>query len=89
MALVAEEMLLEHRHASDNAGLAACGESMELQIGGDERGGELSVCCGTGARAPDLRGNVVEFLAVLNGFRLALERLVLLKPVRGTKQSVH
>ena len=38
---------------------------MQLQVRGDDRGRELGVGCGAGAGAPDLRGDVVEFFAVL------------------------
>jgi hypothetical protein len=41
------------------------GRPVEFQVGGDERGRELGVGGGAGAGAPDLRGDVVELLAVL------------------------
>lgn len=65
VSLVSEEVLLQHRHDSGNSGLAASGERMELEVGRDEGGREFGVCCGTGACAPDLRGDVVELFAVL------------------------
>ena len=65
MALVAEEVLFEHSHAGGYARFAAGGEGVELEVGGDEGGGELGVGCCAGAGAPDLGGDVVEFLAVL------------------------
>lgn len=65
--LVPEEVLLEQRHAGDDAGLPAGGEGVQLQVAADERGGELGVGGGAGAGAPDLRGDVVELLAVLVG----------------------
>lgn len=39
---------------------------MELEVGGDERGGEFGVCGCAGAGAPDSGGEVVEFFAVLS-----------------------
>jgi hypothetical protein len=65
VALVAEEMLLEHGHACYDAGLAAGGEGVQFEVGGDDGGGELGVCGGTGTGTPNVRGDVVEFLAVL------------------------
>ena len=38
---------------------------MEFEVGGHERGGELSVGRGTGTGTPDLRRDVVKLLAVL------------------------
>jgi hypothetical protein len=58
-------MLLQQRHDRDDAGLAACAEGVEFEVGGDEGGGEFGVGCGSGAGAPDTRGDVVEFFAVL------------------------
>ena len=40
---------------------------MQLEVGGDESGGEFGVGGGTGACAPDLWGDVVQFLAVFVG----------------------
>jgi hypothetical protein len=65
VALVAEEMLLEHGHAGYDAGLAAGREGVQFEVGGDNGGGELCVCGGSGTGAPDVRGDVVELLAVL------------------------
>lgn len=65
VSLVAEEMLFEHCHAGDDARLAAGGECMELEVGGDEGGGEFSVCGRAGAGAPYLGGDVVQLLTVL------------------------
>lgn len=60
-------MLLQHGHAGDYARLAACGKRVQLKVGRDECGCELSVGCGTGASAPNLRGNVMQLLAVFVG----------------------
>ena len=65
VALVAEQVLLQHGHAGDDAGLAAGGEGVQLEVGGDDGGGELGVCGCSGAGAPDLGGDVVQLLAVL------------------------
>lgn len=67
MALVPEEVLLEEGHAGDDAGFAAGGERVQLELGGDEGGGELSIGGGTSTGTPDLGGDVVELLAVLVG----------------------
>lgn len=67
VALVAEEVLLEQRHARHDAGLAARRERVQLQVGRDEGGGELGVGGGAGAGAPDLGSNVVQLFAVLIG----------------------
>ena len=58
-------MLFQHGHDCDNARLAACGEGVQFEVRGDEGGGEFGICCCSGSSAPDLRGDVVEFLAVL------------------------
>lgn len=65
VALVAEEVLLEHGHDCDDARFAAGGERVQFEVRGHERGGELGVGGGAGAGTPDLRGDVVKLLAVL------------------------
>ena len=65
VSLVSEEVLLEHGHDGDDAGFAVGGEGVELEVGGDEGGGEFGVGGCTGAGAPNLGGDVVELLAVL------------------------
>ncbi len=67
VALVAEQVLLQHRHDGRDARRAAGAETMELQVGGCDGRGELGVGGGAGASAPDLGGDVVQFLAVLVG----------------------
>ena len=67
MSLVLKEVLFEHCHACDDAWLTPGREGVQLQLGGDDGGGELGVSCGSGAGAPDLRGDVVKLLAVLVG----------------------
>jgi hypothetical protein len=67
VALVAEEVLLEHGHAGHDAGLAAGRERVQLELRADQGGGELGVGGGAGARAPDVGRNVVQLLAVLVG----------------------
>jgi hypothetical protein len=69
VALVAEQMLLQHGHAGDDAGLAAGGEGVQFEVGGDDGSGKLGVGGGTGTSAPNLRGDVVELLAVLGYVR--------------------
>lgn len=71
VALVAEEVLLQEGHAGDDAGLAAGGEGVQLELGGDEGRGELGVgrCAGTGA--PDVGSDVVQLLTVLVGYNWA------------------
>lgn len=69
VALVAEEVLLQHCHARHDAGLAAGGEAVELQVGRDDGGCEFGIGSGTCTGTPDLRGNVMKFLAVLD-FRI-------------------
>lgn len=64
VALVAEEVLLEHRHDSDDARAAAGGEGVQLEVGGSDGGGELGVGSGAGAGAPDGGGYVMQLLAV-------------------------
>lgn len=73
VALVSEEMLFQHCHASNHARVAACGERVQFDIGADQGGGEFGVGGCTGSGTPDLRGDVVEFLAVLLRKSLALE----------------
>lgn len=65
VALVAEQVLLQHRHAGDDAGLATRREGVQLEVGRDDGRGELGVSGGTSTSAPDLRGNEVQLLAVL------------------------
>ena len=67
VALVAEEVLFQHCHDGDDARGAAGGERVQFEVRGNERGGEFGVGGGAGAGAPDERGDVVEFLAVLGG----------------------
>jgi len=59
-------MLLEHCHDGNDTRFAAGAEAVEFEVGGGEGGGELGVGGGTGASAPDGRGDVVEFFAVLS-----------------------
>jgi hypothetical protein len=65
MALVPEEMLLQHCHACYDARFAARREGVELQVGGNEGGSKLCVGGGTGACAPNLGSNVMQLFAVL------------------------
>lgn len=65
VTLVAEEVLLEHCHDGDDARAATGGEGVQLNVGGDESGGEFGVCSCAGASTPDLRSNVVELFTVL------------------------
>lgn len=67
VALVAEEVLLEHGHACDDARFAASGEGVQFELGADQGGCELGVGGRAGAGAPDVGRNVVELLAVLVG----------------------
>jgi len=67
VALVAEQVLLEHGHAGDDAGLAAGGQGVQLELGADEGGCELGVGGGAGAGAPNVGRDVVQLLAVLVG----------------------
>jgi hypothetical protein len=69
VALVAEQVLLQHGHGGHDARLAAGAEGVQLEVRRDDGGGELGVGGGTGTRAPDVRGDVVQLLAVL--WRLA------------------
>jgi hypothetical protein len=65
VALVAEQVLLEHGHACYDAGLAAGGEGVQFEVRGDDGSCELGVCGGSGTGAPNVGGDVVELLAVL------------------------
>lgn len=76
VTLVAEEMLLEHCHDGDDTWLAAGGESVEFEVGGHERGREFGICCCSGARAPYLGRDVVEFFAVLDIDKIMLAKIV-------------
>lgn len=64
---VAEKMLLKHGHAGDDAGLTACRQGVQLELGGDEGRRELRVGRGAGPGTPDLGGDVVQLLTVLVG----------------------
>lgn len=65
VALVPEQVLLQHGHAGDDAGLAARREGVQLQLRRDERRRELCVCRRARSRAPDVGRYVVQLLAVL------------------------
>lgn len=65
VALVSEEVLLQHRHHGDDAGFPARREGVEFEVGGDEGGGEFGVGGGACSGTPYLGGDVVEFFAVL------------------------
>lgn len=65
VALVSEEVLLQHRHTCDDAGFPAGREGVEFQVRGDDGGGEFRVGGGASARAPYLRSDVVKLLAIL------------------------
>lgn len=67
VALISEEVLLQHGHAGHDTRLATGGEGVQFQVRGDDGSCELGVCCGTGTGAPDLRGDVVQLLAILVG----------------------
>jgi len=67
VALVAEQVLLEHGHDGGHAGFPAGGQGVQFDVGGDEGGGEFCVGGRACAGAPDLGGYVVELLAVLFG----------------------
>lgn len=70
VALVAEEMLLEQGHGGDDARLAAGAEGVQLEVGRDDGGGELGVGGGSGTCTPDVRGDIVQLLAVLRGVNM-------------------
>lgn len=65
VTLIPEKMLFEHSHACYDTRLASGREGMEFEVGGDDGGGEFRVGCCSGAGAPYLGSNVVEFLAIL------------------------
>jgi hypothetical protein len=65
MALVTEEVLFQHGHDGDDAWGPASGQGVELEVRGDEGGGEFSVGRCAGAGAEDRRRDVVEFFTVL------------------------
>lgn len=65
VAFVFEEVLLQERHAGDDTGFTAGTEGVELQLGGDQTGGELCVGSCTGTGAPDVRTDVMQLFAVL------------------------
>ena len=67
VALIAEEMLLEHSHDCDDTRSAASGEGVQFEVGGDESGGELGISSCTCASAPDRGGDEVQLFAVLVG----------------------
>ena len=65
MALIAEKVLLKHRHAGHDARLTACGEGVEFEIRGDDGGCEFGVGGCTRSCTPDVGGDVMEFFAIL------------------------
>lgn len=72
VALVTEEMLLEHGHHGRDTGFAARREGVQLEVGGYEGGSEFGVCSCAGAGTPYLRGDVVKLFAVLGGASVEL-----------------
>ena len=70
VALVAEEVLLQHGHAGCDARGAAGREGVEFEVGADEGGSEFGVGGGAGAGTPDRGADEVEFFAVLGGVML-------------------
>jgi hypothetical protein len=65
IALVAEEVLFQHGHDSDDAWGPAGGQGVEFEVRGDESSGEFGVSGCAGAGAEDRRGDVMELFAVL------------------------
>lgn len=65
VALVPEQVLLQHGHDGHDARFAAGREGVQLEVGGHQGRGELGVGRCAGAGAPDLRCDVVQLLAVL------------------------
>jgi len=74
VALIAEQMLFQHGHDSNDARFAVGAESMQLHIGRDDGGGELGICGSTRTCTPDLGGDVVKFFAILGAVSLTSER---------------
>jgi hypothetical protein len=66
VTLVPEEMLLKHSHDSGDSRFAARAEGVQLDVGGDEGGGEFGVCSCASACTPYLWRDVVELLAILH-----------------------
>ena len=67
MSLVPEEVLLQHRHNSDNARGASSRKRVELEIRRYESSRKFCVCCGSGTGAEDRGRDVVQLFAVLVG----------------------
>jgi hypothetical protein len=65
VALIAEEVLLEHSHAGHHAGLAARREGVQLELRRDKRGGELGVGGRPSTCAPDLGSDIMQLFAIL------------------------
>ena len=55
-----EEPLFEHGHGSDDAGLAACRQCVQLDVARDKSGDELGVRRRASAAAPDRLADVVD-----------------------------
>ena len=66
VALVAEQVLLEHSHDCDNTRGPAGGERVKLKAGGDQGCSKLGVGCGPGTGAEDGRRDVVQFFTILS-----------------------
>lgn len=69
VALVLEEHALEEGAGGDDAGLGLGGHSEELELGGDELGGLLSVCSSSSTAAVNIGSHVVDLFAVLVAHR--------------------
>lgn len=74
VALVTEQMLLKHGHDGGDARLASGRQGVQFDVGRDESGGEFGVGSSTSAGAPDLRGDVMQLLAVLSDAESVLRK---------------
>lgn len=74
VALVPEQVLLEHRQRGHNAGARTGIQLVQLHIARDELGDELCVRRRARTAAPDAFGNVVDLFAVLVCYNRAFRR---------------
>jgi hypothetical protein len=69
VALVAEQIALEHGHGRSNTSFAVGGHAMQFELCADHLGGGLGIGSRSSTTAVDVLGNVVDLFAVLVAHR--------------------
>lgn len=72
VTLVLEQMAFQFRHSRDNSSVPPQVQRQDFKLPGDHRGHCLRVSGGASTTAPNFGSNVMDFLAILVAYRLAL-----------------